>query len=205
MYSHLVKVVQKNKIITSTKRNWGRSVIGIFGSLIWSKTLMEPIFNPCGEFRWSPKGPVSQIHSPHLHVGAPGIVSDLLRSVQMLKREWGAEDGKLPHLSISSNCSLGFWVCGGRLVIEQNCSLGSWVCSEGPALGQITHDDEREIRKFCYSMPLGIPKQFWVITCDGTVSRLRFLISNWFIWPSASYPKVCIISTETSCIIPWRS
>ena len=28
---------------------------------------------PCGEFRWSPEGPVSQIHSPHLHVGAPGI------------------------------------------------------------------------------------------------------------------------------------
>ena len=31
----------------------------------------------------------------------PGIFSDLLRSVQMLKREWGAEsNGKLPHLFI---------------------------------------------------------------------------------------------------------
>ena len=40
---------------------------------------MESIFNPV----------VSQIHSPHLHVGAPGIFSDLLRSVQMLKRESG--------------------------------------------------------------------------------------------------------------------
>ena len=29
------------------------------GSLIWSKTLMELIFNPCGEFLWSPKGRVS--------------------------------------------------------------------------------------------------------------------------------------------------
>ena len=51
----------------------GRRVIWISGSLIWSKTLMELIFNPCGEFRYSPEGPVSQIHSPHLLVGAPGI------------------------------------------------------------------------------------------------------------------------------------
>ena len=79
----------------------GRRVIGISGSLIWSKTLMELIFNPCGEFRWSPEGPFSQIHSPHLHVGAPGIFSDLLRSVQMLKREWGVESNrKLLHLLI---------------------------------------------------------------------------------------------------------
>ena len=68
----------------------GRRVIGISGSLIWSKTLMQLIFNPCGEFWWSPEGPVSQIHSPHLLVGAPRIFSDLLRFVQMLKREWGA-------------------------------------------------------------------------------------------------------------------
>ena len=34
----------------------------------------------------SPMSVVSQIHSPHLHVGVPGIFSDLLRSVQMLKR-----------------------------------------------------------------------------------------------------------------------
>ena len=65
---------------------WGRRVIGISGSLIWWKTLMELIFNPCGEFQWSPEGPVSQIHSPHL-VGAPGIFSDLSRFVLMLKRE----------------------------------------------------------------------------------------------------------------------
>ena len=41
----------------------GRRVIGISGSLIQSKTLMELIFNPCGEFRLSLEGPVSQIHS----------------------------------------------------------------------------------------------------------------------------------------------
>ena len=77
----------------------GRRVIEISVSLIWSKILMELIFNPCGKFPWSPEGPVSQIHSPHFHVGAPGIFSDLLRSVQMLQRECGAENnGKLPHL-----------------------------------------------------------------------------------------------------------
>ena len=64
-------------------------MIGISGSLIWSKTLMELIFNPCGEFRSSLEGPVSQIHSPHLHFDAPGIFSHLLKSVQMLKRDSG--------------------------------------------------------------------------------------------------------------------
>ena len=77
----------------------GAKVIGICGSLMWSKTLVELIFNPCGEFRWSSEGPVSQVHSPHLYDGAPGIFSDLLRSIQMLKREWSAEsNGKLPNL-----------------------------------------------------------------------------------------------------------
>ena len=64
---------------------------------------MELIFKPCGEFRRSPEGPFSEIHSPHLHAGVPGIFSDLLRSAQMLKSEWGVEsNGKLPHLFISS-------------------------------------------------------------------------------------------------------
>ena len=82
---------------------WRRRVIGISGPLISSKSLMELIFNPCGEFRWSPEGPVSQIHFSHFHVGDPGIFSYLLMSVQMLKREWGAENnGKLPHLLIPS-------------------------------------------------------------------------------------------------------
>ena len=47
----------------------------------------ELIFNPFGEFRLNQDGPVRQIHSPHLHVGAHGILSHLLRSFQMLKRE----------------------------------------------------------------------------------------------------------------------
>ena len=81
----------------------GRRVIGISRSLIWSKTLIELIFNPCGEFWWSPEGPVSQVRSPILHADAPRIFSDLLSSIQMLKREWGAESNKkLPHQFIPS-------------------------------------------------------------------------------------------------------
>ena len=64
---------------------------------------ISDLINPCGEFRWSPEGPVSQIQSPNLLVGAHGIFSDLLRFVQMLKRELVAEsNGKLPHLFIPS-------------------------------------------------------------------------------------------------------
>ena len=45
----------------------------------------------------------SQIHSPHLHFGAPGKFSDLSRHVMMLKREWGSESNeKLLHLFIPS-------------------------------------------------------------------------------------------------------
>ena len=43
---------------------------------------------PSGEFRGSSDGPVSQTHSPYFHVGAPGIFLDLLKSVQMLKKQW---------------------------------------------------------------------------------------------------------------------
>ena len=52
---------------------WVRRVIGISGSLIWSKILMELIFKPCGEYQLSQEGPVSQIHAPHLHDGTPEI------------------------------------------------------------------------------------------------------------------------------------
>ena len=74
--------------------------IGISGSLTWPKTLMELIFNPYGEFRLSPEGPVSQIHSPHLHVvplGSFKVFSDAK------EREWDVEsNGKLPRLFIPS-------------------------------------------------------------------------------------------------------
>ena len=64
---------------------------------------MELIFNPCGEFRWSPEGPASQIHPPDLHVGAPEIFLHVWMSIQLLKREWAAESNwKLPHMFILS-------------------------------------------------------------------------------------------------------
>ena len=47
------------------------------------ETDIEPVVN----FAEVRRGPVSQIHSPHLQVGAHGILLDLLRSVPMLKRE----------------------------------------------------------------------------------------------------------------------
>ena len=100
---------------------------------------MELIFNPCSEFRWSLAGPVSQIHSPHLHVGAPGIFSDLLRSVQMLKREWVVEsNGKLPYLFSLVKLQPWFLSLRWKTCLWQNRSLCSCTCSEGPALGQNT-------------------------------------------------------------------
>ena len=92
----LCKILTLSTIYTSINRLID-CVIGMFGSLIWSQILMELILNPCGEFRWSPKGPLSQIHSLHLHVVAPGN----FQIFQMLKREWGAESNEeLPRLFI---------------------------------------------------------------------------------------------------------
>ena len=43
--------VEDLNLLDEHMRSRGRRVIGISGSLIWSKTLVELIFNPCGEFR----------------------------------------------------------------------------------------------------------------------------------------------------------
>ena len=102
---------------------------------------MKLMFNPCGEFLRSPEGPFSQIHSPHLHVVAHGIFSDLLRSVQMLKRGWGAEsNGKLPHLFIPGKTTALFPESAVE-ELRQNCSLGFSACSEGHAFGQNIDDN----------------------------------------------------------------
>ena len=109
----------------------GWRVIGVFGSLIWSKTLMERIFNPYGEFGWSLEGPVSQIYSPHLNVGAPEIFSDLLRSVQMLKGEKAEESNrKLRHLFIPSKTATWFqslqWKTCLRAEVQPWCLSLQW-------------------------------------------------------------------------------
>ena len=86
------------------------------------------------EFRWSPEGPVNQIHSPHLHDGTPGIFSDLSRSVQMLKEKWGAESkGKLPNLFIPGKTAAWFLRFRWKTCLRKNCSLGSCVSCERPA------------------------------------------------------------------------
>ena len=74
----------------------------------WSKNLMELIFT-CGEFLWILEDPVSQIHSPQLHVGVPGIFSELLSSVHMPKRERErrvGSNGKLPYLFIRGKTAI---------------------------------------------------------------------------------------------------
>ena len=88
-------------------------MIGISGSPIWSKTLMELIFNPYGEFHLSPDGPVSQIHSPYLHDGTPGIFSDLLRPVQTLKRS-GVRKATGSYCIYSSLVKLQPWFLNSR-------------------------------------------------------------------------------------------
>ena len=70
-----------------------------------------------------------------------GIFSDLLRSVQMLKRV-GCGKQRKATAPIQSLVKLQPWfrVYGGRPAFGQNCSLGSCACSEGPALGHKTDD-----------------------------------------------------------------
>ena len=67
------------------------------------------IFNPCTEFRLRQEVPVSQIHSPHLHVGAPRIFTDLLRSVQMIKRDNGVQKATGSSTPIQSLVKLQPW------------------------------------------------------------------------------------------------
>ena len=118
----------------------GRRVIGISSSLIWSKTFVELIFNTCGEFRWSPEGPVSQIHSPHLHVGAPRIFFRSRKVCSDAKERVGCGKQREATAPIQSLVKLQPWFLSLRwkICLRQNCSLGSCTCSEGPALGQNT-------------------------------------------------------------------
>ena len=50
-------------------KHWGRRVIGISGSLIWSETLTELIFPPVVNFGEVRRAQLA--HCPHLHVGEP--------------------------------------------------------------------------------------------------------------------------------------
>ena len=109
-----------------------------FESPIWSKTLMELIFNPCGEFRWSPEWPVSQIHSPHLPVGASGIFPDLIKPVQFLKREGvrKATGSYRTYSSLVKLQSFGSWVCGGRPAFDRTAALAPALAVKDLPLGR---------------------------------------------------------------------
>ena len=66
-------------------------------------------------------------------------LSDLLRSVQMLKRERRAEShGKPQHLFIPSKTVALIPDFAVEDLPGENCNLGSCVCSERPVLGQNT-------------------------------------------------------------------
>ena len=128
----------QQRIFHKISSEQGAKMIGINESLIWSSTMMEMIFNTCGEFRWSPEDPVSQIQSPHLHAGVPGIFLDILSSIQMLKSESGVRKATGSYRIYPSLVTLQPWFLSLRWAFEQNCGLGSWFCSERPALGQNT-------------------------------------------------------------------
>ena len=84
---------------------------------------------------------LAKFYSPHLHAGAPGIFSDVLRSVQMLKREWSAEsNGKLPHLFIPSKTvtMIPEFAVDDPLLGRTVVLVPEFVMKERPAVGQNT-------------------------------------------------------------------
>ena len=121
---------------TIYSKEGGWRVIGISGSLIWSETRMELIFSPCGEFQWSQEDPVSQIQSPHLHAGTPGIFKVCSDATEMV----GCGNQLEAIAPIQSLVKLQPWFLSLRwkTCLRQNCSLGSCACSEGLTLGQNT-------------------------------------------------------------------
>ena len=88
---------------------------------------MKLLCNPCRKFRVT-FGRTQFAKSTLLT--STMVLCDLLRSVQMLKREWNAEsNGKLPHIIFHSKTPSLFPEFG------QDCNLGFCVCRERPALG----------------------------------------------------------------------
>ena len=134
-----LRLIVNEHSVFGTIYGWGRRVIGIFGSLTWSKTLIELIFNPCGEFPLSTESLVSQINSPHLHVTAPRVLLDLLSSVKMLNREWGAESNrKLPLLFIPGKTTALVPEFTVEDLPSAELQFVLCACSEEAALGQNT-------------------------------------------------------------------
>ena len=92
--------------------------------------LLALIFNPYGEV-WR-----AQLANP---LSSPPRWGpwDLLRSVQMLKRERGMQKAMGSYHTYSSLVKLQLWFLSLQW---KTCSLGASICSERPALGQNTDD-----------------------------------------------------------------
>ena len=114
---------------------------------------MELIFNLCCELRWSPEGPVSQIHSPHLHVGAPG---DLFRSFEVCsdaKEGVGSAEsnGKLPHLFIPyKTAALVPEFAVEDLPLGRTAALVPEFAMKGRSLDDDDDDDDDIIKSIMY-------------------------------------------------------
>ena len=71
----------------------------------------------------------------------------------MLKREWcGKQREATAPIQSLVNLHPWFLSLWWKTCLRQNSSLGSCACSEGPALGQNTHDDDEHIKfsELCY-------------------------------------------------------
>ena len=107
----------------------GRRVVRIFVSLIKSETLMELMFNPCGEFWWNLEVPVSQICSPHLHVRALGGLFRSFKVCSDAKERAGCGRQREATVPIQSLVKLLLWFLSLRW---KTCLWQNW--SQAPAL-----------------------------------------------------------------------
>ena len=112
-------------------------MIGISGSLIWSKTLLELIFNPCGEFREVRR---AQLAKP-THLTNTLVPLGSLRSFKVCsdaKERVGRGKQRKATVPIQSLVKLQQWFLSVRKIcLRQNCTNGSCVCVCGrPAFGR---------------------------------------------------------------------
>ena len=172
---------------------WGPRLIEIYGSLIWSKTLMELVFNPCGKFLWSPEDPVSQIHPPHLLVGAPGIFR-FFKVCSDANERMGCRKQREATAPIKSLVKLQPWFLGLRwkTCLRQNCSLGFSACSEGPSFGQnIIDDDDDDIYGIGNPAADLTVKSFYFISSISSLSLCTtFSIILYNVWLKNNHVKM---------------
>ena len=116
-----------------------RRVIGISGSLIWSKTLMELIFNPCGEI-W------------RAHLAKSTLLSFMLgprRDVDCEKAEWSSMTSQSRILSSSALDTPDSPLTSQIKVFSQ-----VWQC-----MGSKTH-----LQTFrCWNWPSSLSIHFWLL------------------------------------------